>query len=135
MAIKPDCDAGSTDIVIIKVKKGESLTHSVTVRGAKATFALKDEHVGAILITDDDDPVHTLPDVVYERNWPLGHDDVKVDTNHTLSMIFIDATSQYVWKVVHHREDGTDNIVSNCTYKGTATDHSFSSFIKVVSVK
>jgi hypothetical protein len=134
MPINISCRGTAHSQIFVNVKKGEFLKYSVTARGAKTTFALVDKKFGSVLLSDADTPAQTSPDVVFERQWPLAHDQVAVDTDHTLGMHFIDPSTKYTYKVTLHRPDGTQDTVQDCDFSVSGDEFFFPQVLKVVSL-
>ena len=133
---QPQCNGAVKGAVVVRIKLNERLTYTLTVKGARPTFTLNDVVANVNLLTDTSQPTATLPDVVYSRVWPRdAHDQINVDTNHTLNMVFLDNTTEYKYKVVHTLADGTSDTLIDCTYKLGPNVHFFPQTLRVFTDK
>ena len=106
--------------VFVDLSDDESLTYRVTVRGPQPNFTLLDQPANRLLMSNESNPVTTMPSVVFERKWPLAGDPTQA-TRHVLGMQFLDlpppapATS-YRYVVEKNKSDDTTELVMDITY-------------------
>jgi len=114
-----------TPSVIVDASNGESLLYRVIVEGAtKGIFTLVDGRTQQLLMSSKDTPHSTTPDFTFERRWPQSVDRVSTSTSHTMGFHFLGVT-KYVYKVIHHRQDGQDITLMDIEYVPSSDTDSF----------
>jgi hypothetical protein len=107
--------------VFLDVTNGEHLTYKVTVRGATPIFTLVDSQTKKLLMSSKDNPIATVPSVIYQRKWPLPADQTLQVTSHTMGFHFLAAIS-YRYEVERQFEDGTSEVLIDITYTSQAPE-------------
>jgi hypothetical protein len=110
--------------VVVNFSKGESLIYRVTVRGPQPVFRLVDSQTTELLLSNNNIPVATMPEVVFERRWPLPLEPTQKATTHTLGLQFIGAVS-YRYEVEKKAANGTTESVIDITYSSNSPEDSF----------
>jgi hypothetical protein len=108
------------DAVSVFLRKGDSLVYELTVQSSKANFILNDTtdaNNPIDLMSDTDKPAQTLPDVVYQRKWPLSGDDINPrDRDHVLAITHFKG-DKYTYKITHN-QNGQDTVIVDIDYAG-----------------
>jgi len=132
MAVQVDVTKESV-AVFVDLTAGEKLIYRVTVRGAAAVFTLVDSQTKKLLMSNNDQPVSTVPAVVFERKWPRPTDQIPTATSHTMGFQFLAAIS-YRYEVELIRSDSTFDSVLDITYSSTSPEDSFFQDLQVTTV-
>jgi len=119
--------------VVVKRSRGEQLRYKVTVRGPRPIFRLVDSQTTQLLMSDNDLPALTTPEVVFERRWPLPSDPTQTATTHTMGFQFLGAVS-YRYEVEKLRTDGTTASVMDITYTSNDPEDSFFQDLQVTII-
>lgn len=106
--------------VFVDLSDDESLTYRVTARGPQPLFTLLDQPANRLLMSNESDPVATMPSVIFERRWPLAGDPTHA-TRHVLGMQFLNLPppappTSYRYVVEKNKSDGTTELVMDITY-------------------
>ena len=131
MAVKVDVTKESV-AVFLDVSDGEHLTYRVTARGAVPIFTLVESSTKKLLMSNKDQPVATMPSVVFERRWPLPADQTLQVTSHTMGFQFL-ATISYTYEVERERSDGSSESIINITYSSTSPEDWFFQHLQVMT--
>ena len=115
--------------VFVDLSDDESLTYRVTVRGPMPLFTLVDSQTKKLLMSNKDDPVATMPSVVFERKWPLPADPTQT-TTHTMGFQFLDLPppappTSYRYEVEKNKSSGTTESVMDITYTSAERESFF----------
>jgi len=132
MAVDVDVTT-ETVAVFLDVTSGEHLTYKVTVRGATPVFTLVDSQTKKLLMSNKDQPIQTMPSVIYQRRWPLPADQTLEVTSHTMGFHFLAAIS-YRYEVARQFEDGTSEVLMDITYTSQAPEDWYFQDLDVTSV-
>ena len=132
MAVDTDVTKESV-AAFLDVTAGDQLVYRVTPRGATPIFTLVDSQTKQRLMSSNDQPVATSPDVVFERRWPRSTDQVLPGTSHTMAFQFLAAIS-YRYEVRRESGDGTSELVLDITYSSTSPDEEFFQDLQVTTV-
>jgi hypothetical protein len=111
--------------VFVNVAVGESLVYRVTARAAQPMFTLVDSQTKDLLMSQDDNPVQTQPNVVFEREWPLPTDQILQVTSHTMGFEFLDGPTSYRYEVIKKRLIGSPQVIMDITYSSSTQDSHF----------
>ena len=133
MAVQVDVTKESV-AVFLDVTEGEHLIYRVTVKGVKPIFTLVDSQANRLLMSHKDQPVSTMPSVVFERKWPLPADQTLQVTSHTMGFQFLAAPISYRYEVERFRDDGTSNSIIDITYSSNSPEDSFFQGLQVTTV-
>jgi hypothetical protein len=110
--------------VVVNLSSGEQLRYRVTVRGPQPIFRLVDSDTEDLLMSENDDPVATMPAVVFERKWPLPAEPTQKATTHSMGFQFLGAIS-YRYQVDKKTADGTTVSVMDITYTSKKPEDTF----------
>jgi hypothetical protein len=132
MAVDVDVTKESV-AVFVDVSAGDKLIFRVTVRGAAPIFTLVDSQTHRRLMSSDDQPVATMPAVVFVRIWPKVGDQVLAGTSHTMAFQFFAAIS-YRYEVELNRADGTSDLVLDITYSANEPEEEFFQDLQVTTI-
>jgi hypothetical protein len=119
--------------VVVNLSAGESLNYKVTVRGPQPIFRLVDSQTTELLMSNNDLPVATMPQVVFERRWPLPSEPTQKATTHTMGFQFIGAVS-YRYEVEKKAANGTTVSVMDITYSSNSPEDSFFQDLQVARI-
>jgi hypothetical protein len=72
-------------------------------------------------MSNKDNPIATVPSVIYQRKWPLPADQTLQVTSHTMGFHFLAAIS-YRYEVERQFEDGTSEVLIDITYTSQAPE-------------
>ena len=86
-----------------------------------------------LLLSHKDNPVATMPDVIFERRWPLPADLTLQVTSHTLGMHFLGAVS-YKYEVIKVKDTGKTETIINITYSSNSPEDAFFQALQVTTV-
>ena len=132
MAVDVDVTT-ETVAVFLDVTDGERLRYRVTVKGASPIFTLVDSQAKKLLMSNKDKPVSTMPDVVYERRWPLPADQTLQVTSHTMGFHFLAAIS-YRYEVERQFENGSSEVLIDITYSSQSPEDWYFQDLDVTTV-
>ena len=119
--------------VFIDAALGEQLIYRLTVRGAQPTFTLVDSETEELLMSQDDPPIATTPNVIFERRWPLDEDQIQDVTTHTMGLHFLGAIS-YRYFVQRKRLGAATDTIIDITYTSTAPEDTHFQALQVSTV-
>jgi hypothetical protein len=119
--------------VFVDVALGEHLIYKLTVKGAEPIFTLVDSETEELLMSQDDQPSATTPNVVFERRWPLDDDQIQDVTSHVMGLQFLGAIS-YRYLVQRKRLSAATETIIDITYTATEAEDSHFQNLQVSTV-